>query len=316
MASAGLYDALSPINSLGTLLGIKKFRAKWMAAIYCSAIVAFYLLAASFTLFPEYQDEEGENVLENETIIVYCVAYMHVSIYFLFFIVVRAQCKGENEDKIFDRFGEVSKALCYFSALENYLRRKSLMATGLIIVWACSVCVLENLLWLDAMQYEWIILLVNVFVAVSTMVLQTQLVLIANGTEFIFKYQNTALLKIQADEHLAAEIDKHRLIFGQLCDLMRDTNEHFGPVMVTSLPISIITILFCAYLFCIGFWDLEPLYSNRGTLMVIVESVWLIGLLFHQWIVFYSCEKTVKEVRTNSLKFEMLKDFYDVRVNW
>lgn len=305
MASGGLNDALSPINSLGTLLGINKFRAKWMAAIYCSVIVAFYLVAASFTLFPAYQDQGGENVLENETFIVCCVAYLHFTIYFQFFIVVRSQCKGEKEEELFCRLGELSKSLNYFSAFENYLRRLSLMATMLIIVWACTVCALENLLWLDVVQSEWIIIAETVLVAVIMMTLQTKLILVAKGTEFIFKLQNTALLKIPADAQLGGEIDKHRVIFGQLCDLMRDTNEYFGPAMVTSLPVGILTILFCAYFFCIGFWDLEPLYSERCTFLTVVESLWLTGLLTHHWNVFHSCEKTFKEVKIELITSRM-----------
>jgi len=297
MTSAGLNDALSPINSLGTLLGINKFRAKWMAAIYCSAIAAFYFLAASITLFPTYPAEGEEIALENDTIIVSCIAYLHLSIYFQFFIVLRAQCKNDNEDEIFCRLGDVSKSLNAFSSFEKRLRKLSRRSTALIIVWACTVFALDNLLWLDTFQNEWIILTDTMVVAVLLMVLQTKLVLAAEMTGFIFKLQNTALLKIPADKHLEAEIEKHRFLFGKLCDLMRDTNKYFGPAMVTSLPMGILMILFCAYFLCIGIWKLEPLYAERSNFLALVEGLRLAGMLTHHWNLFHSCEKTVTEVK-------------------
>jgi hypothetical protein len=303
MTSAGLNDALSPINSLGTLLGINKFRAKWMAAIYCSAIAAFYFLAASITLFPTYPTEGEEIVLENDTIIVSCIAYLHLSIYFQFFIVVRAQCNDNNGDEIFRRLGAVSKSLNAFSAFEKKLKRLSRRTTFLIIVWACTVFALDNLLWLDALENEWIILMDTMVVAVLLMVLQTKLVLAAKMTGFIFKLQNMALLEMSADELLEADIEKHRFIFGQLCDLMRATNECFGPAMVTSFPIGILMILFCAYFLCIGIWNLEPLYAERSNFLAVVEALRLAGMLAHHWSVFHSCEKTVTEVKQNKATF-------------
>lgn len=72
-----------------------------MAAIYCSAIVGFYLFIVMSEFFPAYQEEEAEISLENGFLVMYNVAYVHLSIYCQLIVVIRAQLKGDKEDEIF-----------------------------------------------------------------------------------------------------------------------------------------------------------------------------------------------------------------------
>lgn len=296
MASSGLSDALSSINSLASLLGINKFRTKWMAAIYCSAIVGFYLFIVLSEFFHAYQDEEAEISLENEFLVLYNVAYVHLSFYCQLFIVIRAQFKGDKEDEIFCHLEEVSKSFNCFSTLESYLRCLTRKTMALIVAWMCSAVICENILWYNAVHMERITIAHALLVILLIITSQTKLALIARGTGFVFKLQNTALLKMLPDEILTEEIDKQRLIFGQLCDLMRETNEYFGPVLVASLPIGFLSILWGFYFICIGIWNLEPLYADRPNLLIFVYSAWSIGMITHHWNIFHSCEKTASEV--------------------